>query len=771
SSCLMLAVSFAVAQDKLNYGLAQPQDPATLPKSRVPVVFPQKKEKVAAVTVLKPLNKNEFEISGGWEMIQASEINGSGEYVSNPGLNTLKWYNATVPGTVLTTLVNQGVYPDPYFGLNNLAIPEDLSRQNWWYRTTFKTPDLSDKKNLLLVFNGINYQADIWLNGKLLGKINGAFKKESYDITKYLNTKGENAIAVRIIPPQNPGIPHEESPSAGRGPNGGLLTLDGPTFIASEGWDWMPGIRDRNIGIWQDVRLKLVDDITILNPHVVTDLPLPDTSKANIFISTEVSNKSKTNQTVLVSGRIGDINFSKQVELKADENKVVSFTPDEFPQLKMKNPRLWWPNGYGKQELYKLNLTVAVNGKVSDEKLVRFGVRELSYDMTVDLPSEQAKRIEFNPIVALKSGKAIFDNANRRELAKQVSIPSLLPDVDPNLLAPSSETGTAPYLVLKVNGQKIYCKGGNWGMDDAMKRVSREQLEPYFKLHKDANFNMIRNWTGESTEEVLFDLCDEYGMLVWNDFWISTLGYNLDVEDENLFMENATDVVKQYRNHPSIAVWCPRNEGYAPKDLDLKLATLIAKEDGTRLYQGNSRSLNLRTSGPWDYQKTPMIYYNKLSDGFSTELGTPSVPTAASMRKMMAKEDVWPISDAWYYHDLHFGQKPYIRTIDSLYGPASSLEDFCKKAQMVNYDSHRAMFEAWNSKLWNNTSGLLLWMTHPAWPSTIWQVYSWDYETFGSYFASQKACEPIHVQMNLNDSQVVVVNTSLKAVQDAVVTL
>ncbi|HEU0228446.1 MAG TPA: hypothetical protein VFQ86_11955, partial [Arachidicoccus soli] len=111
SSCLMLAVSFAVAQDKLNYGLSQPQDPATLPKSRVPVVFPQKKEKVAAVTVLKPLNKNEFEISGGWEMIQASEVDGSGEYVSNADLNTLKWYNATVPGTVLTTLVDQGVYP------------------------------------------------------------------------------------------------------------------------------------------------------------------------------------------------------------------------------------------------------------------------------------------------------------------------------------------------------------------------------------------------------------------------------------------------------------------------------------------------------------------------------------------------------------------------------------------------------------------------------------------------------------------------------------
>ncbi len=133
---------------------------------------------------------------------------------------------------------------------------------------------------------------------------------------------------------------------------------------------------------------------------------------------------------------------------------------------------------------------------------------------------------------------------------------------------------------------------------------------------------------------------------------------------------------------------------------------------------------------------------------------------------MMAEEDVWPISDVWYYHDLHDGQKDYLNAIDALYGKSENVEDFCKKAQLVNYDSHRAMFEAWNSKLWNNTTGLLLWMTHPAWPSTVWQVYSWDKETFGSYFGSLKACEPVHIQMNLHDNKVVAINTSLKALPE-----
>jgi hypothetical protein len=234
------------------------------------------------------------------------------------------------------------------------------------------------------------------------------------------------------------------------------------------------------------------------------------------------------------------------------------------------------------------------------------------------------------------------------------------------------------------------------------------------------------------------------------------------VNDNDLFMANATDVVKRFRNHPSIAIWCPRNEGYAPAQLEPRLAELIATEDGTRHYAPNSRNLNLRPSGPWHYLKDAGEYYRNHAEGFSTELGTPSVPTAATMRSFIPAEDQWPISDTWHYHDLHDGQKDYIKAMETRYGAVTSLDDFCKKAQWVNYDSHRAMFESWNSKLWNNASGILLWMTHPAWPSTVWQTYSWDYETFGSYFGALKACEPLHIQMNLHDNKVVVVNTSLK---------
>lgn len=346
--------------------------------------------------------------------------------------------------------------------------------------------------------------------------------------------------------------------------------------------------------------------------------------------------------------------------------------------------------------------------------------------------------------------KPIFDNSQRREVEKRVFIPTLQ---DENLITKMTKIeGQSPYLIIYVNGKKIFCRGGNWGMDDGMKRTSREKLEPAFQLHKHANFNMIRNWTGESTEDIFFQLADEYGMLVWNDFWISTEGYNLNPLDENLFLENSLDVIKRFRNHASIAIWCPRNEGYAPLGIEYALAKQIANEDGTRFYIGNSREINLRPSGDWAYIEKPIEYFNKYAFGFSTEIGTFSIPTANTIKKFLKKEDWWPINDAWHYHDLHSNNQNlegYLKAIDKKYGKSNSLDDFAKKAQLLNYDSYRTIFESWNSKIWNNTSGVLLWMTHPAWPSMIWQTYSYDFESTGAFFGSKKACEPIHIQFNL----------------------
>jgi len=740
-----------------NFGLPSPQPEETLPKSSVPVQMPERVAKVAAQTVLRPMADNVWEITSGWEMCEGDKV------------MTDDWYDATVPGTVLRTLVDQGVWPDPYYGLNNLAIPEDLCRKDWWYRCSFSlSEDMLSKETLELLFSGINYKADIWFNGEKLGNIAGAFIRGRFDITDL--AKPENTLAVHIFPPANPGIPHEQSPRSGAGKNGGALCLDGPTFFCSEGWDWIPGVRDRNIGIWQDVRLVATGGVSIDDTQVITDLPLPDVSYADLTVQTTLKNSSSSIRSVILEGKIGDVMFTEEVSVPAGEEVHVSISAADEPQLRMKNPALWMPNGYGEPNLYELELRCLDGSDVSDVQKIRFGVRELSYELTVDAPSAKSIRIEHNPIADNRLGE-ILDHRMLRDTLGGIHIPSLAEGISPDQLTVIPEDGMSPYLVIKVNGVRIFCRGGNWGMDDMMKNVSREHLEPYIILHKEANFNMIRNWTGASTSETLYDLCDEYGMLVWNDFWLSTEGFNLNPLDEDLFMRNATDVVRRFRHHPSIVMWCPRNEGYATETLERRLSAMIQKEDVTRRYHPNSRNCNLRWSGPWHYYKDASVYYSYDAHGFNSELGSPSVPTASSMRKMMPEADLWPISDTWHYHDLLDGLHEYVSAVDRLYGKAESLDDFCRKVQFINYDSYRAMFESWNSRLWGDTSGVLLWMSHPAWPSVEWQTYSWDYETFGSYYGSRKACEPVHVQMNLDDHGIVVLNTTTSDLVGLSVTL
>lgn len=760
---IMCGGLYVYGQSKLNYGLSAPQPEETLPKSAASAPSPVKKAKKIPKTILRPVAFNSFALDGGWELIAASDVVETGALISGASFPTSLWNNATVPGTVLTTLVDQGVYPDPYFGLNNLQIPDSLCRKEWWYRIEFDIPENGLSRQKWLVFNGVNYRADVWLNNHLVGSIHGAFKRGKFLVTELIKENEMNTLAVKIYPPMHPGIPHEESEAAGPGKNGGELCLDGPTFISSEGWDWIPGIRDRNIGIWQNVLLNFTGPVILEDPQVIVDMPLPDTASSAIVIKVKARNIDSQIRTSILEGQIEDIRFQQEIRLLPGETREVVFSPDNYPRLNLQNPRLWWPNGYGNAELYDLELSVQTDQIISDRHKVVFGVREFSYELTALYPGDEVKRILFEPVNALKNGKPIFDHKTRKSVGGGVSIPSIRQGADLDLVQEIPEDGMGPYLVIRVNGRRIFCRGGNWGMDDGMKRVSRDRLEPYFRLHREANLNMIRNWTGESTEEVFYELADEYGFLVWNDFWMSTEGFNLPPLDDHVFIENAKDVIKRYRNHPSIVIWCPRNEGYAPMEMEDRLATLTAVEDGTRHYHGNSRNLNLCPSGPWNYFKDPADYFRRIARGFSTELGTPSVPTAASMRNMMEPEDLWPVGDVWHYHDLHNGQLLYRKTIDSLYGEAISLDDFCRKSQMINYESHRAMFESWNSRLWNNTSGLLLWMTHPAWPSTVWQIYSWDYETFGSYYGVKKACEPVHIQMNLHDNKILALNSTLKS--------
>jgi len=650
--CTFLLVHGLCAQRTLNFGATYRQPISTLPQSRTLPSKPVAKPLKGFSEALEALPNHAYCIANGWELIEA--------YKEKQG----PWYPATVPGTILTTLVDRGVYPDPYWGLNNLAIPDTLCRMDWLYRNSFKTPLLQLGERITLVFNGINYEAEIYLNDTYLGNIRGAFVRGQFDVTQVLHKTGMNKLVVRIHPPHNPGIPFESNGES-HGLNGGQLCLDGPTFISSEGWDWISGIRDRNIGIWQDVRLLIHGGVTLVDPYIITDLPLPDTTKADLTVKTSLVNHDAKAHTIKLHFNLGSASADFSIQLAAKEKKALTITPEEVSALHLNNPHLWWPNGYGAQALYTLKLTVINDvkshtvpikekGDTLDVKSIRFGVREFDYELTAHSADQSFQRIIYNPIAACEDGKATFDNLKRTKFDQEVLTPLLLKTTADAGITLSADEAMSPYLVLCVNGKRIFCKGGNWGMDDGMKRVSKERLRPYFELHKEQHFTMIRNWTGESTEASFYDLCDEYGMLVLNDFWLSTEGFNLNVSDDQLFLANVKETVKRFRNHPSIALWCPRNEGFAPEHLERGIASILLHEDGTRHYLPSSILMNTKNSGPWNYE-LPEHYFEQ-SYGFNTEVGSPSIPLARTICKMMAKEDTWPIGDAWYYHDYLMGK-------------------------------------------------------------------------------------------------------------------
>ncbi|KFA31455.1 hypothetical protein FQK02_05385 [Xanthomonas vasicola] len=331
-------------QVKQMAGQLEPQPAATLPRSAAAFSVPVAQQ-VLDAPALQALDATSWRV-GAWQLAAAPELgqaNGATLSRSDYAAGKAAWRAATVPGTVLTTLVDRGVYPDPDIGLNNMAIPEALSRQDWWYRSSFDVPAAAQGKRLELLFNGINYAGEIWVNSVEIGRTRGAFARGRFDVSKQLKP-GRNTIAVRVSPPPHPGIAHEQSMSAGVGENGGMQALDGPPFIASEGWDWIPAVRDRNAGLWQDVQLHASGPLALGDTHVLTARLAPDHQTAELEINVPLRNDTAAAVHGTVQLAFGDVTIQRQVTVPAG-GSALKFTAADTPQLRIANPRLWWPNG------------------------------------------------------------------------------------------------------------------------------------------------------------------------------------------------------------------------------------------------------------------------------------------------------------------------------------------------------------------------------------------------------------------------------------------
>ncbi|HWO66593.1 MAG TPA: discoidin domain-containing protein, partial [Umezawaea sp.] len=329
-------------------------------------------------------------------------------------------------------------------------------------------------------------------------------------------------------------------------------------------------------------------------------------------------------------------------------------------------------------------------------------------------------------------------------------------------------------LKISVNGVRVFCRGGNWGWDELLRRVDADWMDAVIGMHRDMNFTMIRNWIGSSTREEFYSACDANGILVWNDFWEA----GPFLENPPGYVDIARDTIVRYRTHPCIVIWCAANEQHPPAPIDEGIRKAIDEEDDEVLYLPDSAAGFVSGHGPY-YWVDPAKYfdrntYDTAGFGFHTEIGIPTIPVVESMRNLVGEGDPgWPIGLPWYHHDWSTvgNQHPetYLAAIDERLGSSSGLEEFCRKAQFVNYESMRAMFEAWNANLWEDASALLLWMSHPAWHSTVWQTYDYDLDVNGSYYGARKGCEVVHVQADPVGWRVIVANHTAGGVAGTVV--
>jgi glycosyl hydrolase family 2/Ig-like domain-containing protein len=634
------------------------------------------------------------ELSSGWQLQDVAKVPEPGAQISSAGYDPHSWYPATVPGTVLATLVNNHVYPEPLYGENNRPemIPESLVHTSYWYRTVVSIPKAYKNRRVWLNFDGINYSAEVWVNGAQVGTIRGAFIRGIFDVTAQVKPGQQAVIAVHITPQPHPGDPHEHTIRDGVGQNGGISAIDGPTFLCTLGWDWIPAIRDRDSGIWRKVFLSATGPVSMKDPLVTTDLPLPKTDSSDVAVQTTVTNLTDQPQKGVVRGAIENISFSRAIELAPHSTQLVSFDAKNTPALHMDHPRLWWPNGYGEQNMYHLHLEFSASHAISDSQDVDFGVRKITYSV------------------------------------------------------PGTDT-----LTISVNGVPVFIRGGDWGLDEALKRIPRERLDTEIKLHRLANLNLIRNWVGQSTDEDFYALCDKYGILVWDEFFQPNPGDGPDPDDLDTYIANVRDKILRYRNHPSIMLWCARNEGFPPPEIDAALRKLLAELEPTRRYQPSSTDgAGVRSHGPYSWRE-PRKFYIVTDDYFKTETGSVSVPTLESIHGMMPQKDWETIDDDWAEHDFakgNSGSDKYPAEIASRYGPFRNLADFVRKAQMANYEAFRAMYEGRNAQMFHPTTAVITWMSDPAQPSFVWQIYHYDLEPMSSYFGVMHASEMLHIQFN-----------------------
>jgi exo-1,4-beta-D-glucosaminidase len=665
-------------------------------------------------------NQGRIELAEDWKLISSQSIQADGAVISVPAYNDGQWYPIRrMPATVLQILQEDGVYPDLYVGKNLLEkVPQDLYKQDWWYRTTFKAPSGSF---YTLEFPGINYRAEIWLNGTKIAdnkQVVGMYVAYEFDVTQWIKKGSGNVLAVRVTPEQK------------------IQNVNG-VELADSWFDWInwkylgynarpddPGygsitsfVPDRNAGIWKPVYLRTTGNVLVNNALVNSELLLTD-SIARLTVFTDLHNISAQPVSGILKGTISrkgttPINIELPVELVSGEEREVGFTPEKFPQLIVKNPDLWWPYTMGNPALYDLRLEFKQDNLLSDVDNIRFGIRSIT---------QHRDSCEKYPQIA---GGNFY---------------------------------------LKVNGRDFLVRGGNYS-PDLLYRYDPEREADILRYVKDLGINFLR-WESKISSEHIIEMADEQGIPLMFGWMCCNQWEKWDQWDNEchcVALQSLRSQIQMLRQHASVIAWSNASDGRPPdstlqkynqeltelhwSNAVVNTVSAFAKEaNGNRLWDG------IRMEGPYCWRPPSYWFGGKYpgSCGSTVEQGdNEQIPTLESLRKFIPQEKLWPINDTWYMHAGAWSTNCSLGSLrlalEKRYGPSSNVEDFVRKAQLAHYENARAQFESYAACGWASRKMTVYWMLNSHWPSFYGNLIDYYMSPGGVYFGAKKGLRPLSV--------------------------
>ena len=655
----------------------------------------------------------------GWTFQTSARVSETGDMLSTPGSRFINWHAALVPGTLVGSLAKDNLIPDPNFGVNlrNLIGPkfESNKEQNdlpmdpdspfavpWWYRTEFPVPDSFRGKTVWLHFGGINYRADIWVNGQKIAdseKTVGTWREYDFDITKLARIGQSNAIAVKVQPPTH------------------------PNDLAISYVDWNPGSPDREGGLFREVSLIASGPVALRFPAVISKVDLPSGDEAHLTVTARLINSTDKPHSGTLQGRIEQIKFSQSVDLKPQETKDVVLDPKSFQQLNVKHPRLWWPAQMGTPNLYKLQISFDINGKESDAAEIHFGIREITSEL--DSKDHRLFRVNSKKLLIRGGGWAM------------------------DMWQPKSQQ--------RLEDEFRYVK--NMGLNTIRLEGMLEPKE-FFDLADQEGILVMAGWTcalwetwpqwkdeqvyvaEKSLRSQILRLRSHPSILMW----VNGSDYPPPPKIEQMYL----DIEKEY-------FWPnPIISSVTAQDTPLTGKTGV-KETGP--YDYVVPPFWLEETGEDGMDRGGAF-------GFNTETGPgPAIPPVETLREVLPKEHLWPIDDYWTFHaglhdfkDFHV----FIRNLNQRYGEPRDLDDFLMKAQMMRYEAVRAMYEAFNRNKYTSSTGVIAWLLNNSWPSFIWNLYDYKLRTAGGYFGAKNALEPLHPMYAYDDRAVWVTSSQYR---------